>query len=250
VPRAAAIVSLALAVLGLGACGGGDDNQQVLVVSAASSLQDAFTEYAQSFPGADIKQSFAGSDQLAAQIRQGARPDVYAAASTDYPDELYKDGLVEKPRVFAANRLVIAVPKDSNVHSLSDLAESGVTLVIGDPSVPVGSYTREVLDGLPAPERAAILANVRSEEPEVAGIVAKLTGGAADAGFVYVTDVKAAGPDLRAIRVPAGLQPDVAYGVAIVKGASNSELARHYVNGLFNGAGKRALHATGFLPPP
>jgi molybdate transport system substrate-binding protein len=249
VPRAAAVVALALAALGIGACGGGDDDQQ-LVVSAASSLQDAFTEYAKSYPDADIKQSFAGSDQLAAQIRQGARPDVYAAASTDYPDQLYKEGLVEKPRVFAANRLVIAVPKDSEIHSLSDLAKPGVTLVIGDPSVPVGSYTHEVLDRLPAAERNAILANVRSEEPEVAGIVAKLTGGAADAGFVYITDVKSAGADLRAIRLPGRLQPVVAYGVAIVNDASNPELARQYVDGLFNGDGKRALHSAGFLPPP
>jgi molybdate transport system substrate-binding protein len=249
-PRAAVAVALALAVLGLGACGGGDASQQQLVVSAASSLEDAFTEYAKSFPDADIRQSFAGSDQLAAQIRQGARPDVYAAASTDYPDQLYEDGLVEKPRVFAANRLVIAVPKGSEIHSLSDLAKPGITLVIGDPTVPVGSYAHEVLDRLPAAERKAILANVRSEEPEAAGIVAKLGGGAADAGFVYITDVKAAGADLRAIRLPAGLQPDVAYGVAIVKDASNPELAHRYVDGLFNGDGKRELHSAGFLPPP
>ena len=145
---------------------------------------------------------------------------------------------------------MIAVPKDSEIHSLSDLAKPGVTVVIGDPTVPVGSYTHEVLDRLPAAERDAILANVRSEEPEVAGIVAKLTGGAADAGFVYVTDVKAAGEELRAIRLPGGLQPDVAYGVAVVKDAANPELARQYLDGLFNGAGKRALHAAGFLPPP
>lgn len=247
--RGVAALALALALLGSSGCGGGGDDQK-LVVSAASSLQDAFTEYAKSFPGVEIHQSFAGSDQLAAQIRQGARPDVYASASTDYPDQLYKDGLVGKPRVFAANRLVIAVPPDSTIHTLSDLAKPGVTLVIGDPSVPVGSYTREVLDRLPAAEREAILANVRSEEPEVAGIVAKLTAGAADAGFVYVTDVKAAGAALRTVRLPGRLQPDVAYGVAIVKDAPNPELAEQFVGGLLNGGGKRALHSAGFLPPP
>ena len=245
--RAAVACLLAIAAFAVVACG--DDDQQELVVSAASSLQDAFTEYAQSYPDVEIRQSFAGSDQLAAQIRQGARPDVYASASTDYPDQLYEEGLVEKPRVFAANRLVVAVPKDSDVRSLSDLAEPGVTVVIGDPSVPVGSYTREVLDRLPPAEREAILANVRSEEPEVAGIVAKLTAGAADAGFAYITDVKAAGAELRAIRLPGRLQPDVAYGVAIIKDAPHPALAAQFVDGLFGGAGERALHQAGFLPP-
>ena len=74
--------------------------------------------------------------------------------------------------------------------------------------------------------------------------------GAADAGFVYITDVKAAGAELRAIRLPGRLQPDVAYGVAIVDDASNRELAQQFVDGLLNGDGKRALHSAGFLPPP
>ena len=238
-----------LGAVGLAGCGGGSDRQQ-LIVSGASSLQDAFTAYAKSFPGAEIRQSFAGSDTLAAQIRNGARPDVYAAASTDYPRQLYRAGLVEKPHIFAGNRLVIAVPAGSDIHSLADLEKPGVSLVIGDETVPVGSYTREVLARLPAAGRKAILANVRSQEPEVSTIVGKLTQGAADAGFVYITDVRAAGGGLRAIRLPGSLQPDVAYGVAIVKGAPNPELAKRFVAGLFAGAGAAALKRAGFLPPP
>ena len=91
-----------------------------LVVSAASSLEAAFTEYADA-AGIDAKQSFAGSDELAAQIRQGIKPDVYAAANTTLPDELYKEGLVEKPVVFATNSLVLAVPDGSGITSIEDL---------------------------------------------------------------------------------------------------------------------------------
>jgi molybdate transport system substrate-binding protein len=248
----------ALIVLVLAGCGGGGDGTTAsgggggeLVVSAASSLEDAFTEYAKSFPDADIKQSFAGSDTLAAQIENGARPDVYAAADTEYPEQLYKQGLVAKPRVFASNRLVVAVPKGSGISSLSDLAKPGTKVVIGAKSVPVGSYTLEVLNRLPAAEREAILANIVSEEPEVSAVVGKLTQGAADAGFVYATDVKAAAADLRTIRIPESLQPLVAYGVAIVKGASNPGLAQQFVDGLFApGDGATALRQAGFLPPP
>lgn len=233
------------------ACGSGDDaGQEPLVVSAASSLATAFTDYAET-AGVDAKQSFAGSDELAAQIRQGVTPDVYAAANTSLPEELHAEGLAEKPVVFASNTLVMGVSEDSEIASIDDLAEPGVTIAIGAPSVPVGEYTREVIGRLPAAEGEAILDNVRSEEPEVAGIVGKLTQGAVDAGFVYATDVVAAeGAGLRAIRLPASLQPDVAYGAVVVAGAADPEGAREFIDGLLEGDGAAALKRAGFLPPP
>jgi molybdate transport system substrate-binding protein len=243
------LVALSLTLV-LAGCGGGSTDKQ-LTVFAASSLQEPFTGYAHSFQGADIRQSFAGSDQLAAQIRQGAGADVFASASTEYPDQLHRDGLVGKPRIFAGNRLVIAVPKGSTIDSLQDLARPGTSLVIGDSAVPVGGYTREVLARLPSDERRAIMANVGSEEPEVTSIVGKLSQGAADAGFVYLSDVHSAGGELRAIRLPARLQPDVTYAVAIVSGAQDRGLAKRFVDGLFGDRrGARSLRQAGFLPPP
>ena len=109
----------ALIVLAVAACGDDDDQapgggggKPQLTVSAAASLKTAFTEYGKQFPDADARFSFAGSDELAAQIEQGVKPDVYAAANTKLPDELYAKGLVEKPTVFAGNRLVLAVPAE------------------------------------------------------------------------------------------------------------------------------------------
>jgi molybdate transport system substrate-binding protein len=200
---------------------------------------------------ADVKLSFAGSDELAAQIRSGAKPDVFAAANTKLPDQLFKEGLVEQPKVFAANRLVLAVPADdAKVGSLADLASPGVKIALGSPTVPVGSYTRKVLARLDPAQRKAILANVRSNEPDVGGISAKLTQGAVDAGFLYVTDVEATNGRLRAIELPAKLAPEVAYGVAIVKGAKHAEAARGFADGLLDGDGAAALKAAGFEPPP
>jgi molybdate transport system substrate-binding protein len=222
-----------------------------LTVSAATSLKSAFTAYGSAFPDAEVRASFAGSDQLAAQIRQGVRPDVFAAANTTLPDALYKEGLVEKPVVFAANRLVLAVPAGgATVAGLADLAKPGTKIAIGAASVPVGSYTRKVLAQLPAGRRRAILANVRSNEPDVGGVVGKITQGAVDAGFVYVTDVRAADGKLRAIRLPDALQPQVAYGVAVVKGSKHHDRAQAFVDGLLNGEGRKRLAAAGFLPPP
>jgi molybdate transport system substrate-binding protein len=246
----ALVLVCALPALALAGCGGSAGASGSITVFGASSLEAAVTDYADSFSGADVKASFAGSDQLAAEIRQGAEPDVFLSADTEYPDQLYREGLVEKPRVFAGNRLVIAVPAGSEISSLDDLAQPGVKIVVGAPSVPVGAYTRTVLDRLPAARRKAIEANIRSEEPEVGSVVAKLEQGAADAGFVYVTDARAAGSALMTVPIPPRLQPDVAYGAAVVKGSGDPEAAREFLDGLLGGEGAADLRKAGFLPPP
>jgi molybdate transport system substrate-binding protein len=249
-------VAAALALLGAG-CGEKSEpssssaGTQTLVVSAAASLKDALDSYAKDFRGTEVKAQYAGSDELAAQIEQGVKPDVYAAANTKLPEQLFAKGLVEKPRVFAGNELVLAVPaQGATVHGLQDLGHKGVKIAIGAKTVPVGAYTHQVLDRLGGAQEKAILGNVRSEEPDVKGVVGKLTQHAVDAGFVYRSDVKAAGGALRAIALPAKLQPQVAYAAAVVKGAKQPVLARRYIDGLVSGGGQDALRAAGFLPPP
>jgi molybdate transport system substrate-binding protein len=253
VRRAAALAAaLALVVAG---CGGDDESASSskprLVVSAAASLKEALTRCSRAFDGATVRLSFAGSDELAAQIRQGVKPDVYAAANTKLPDALAAEGRLSEPVVFASNRLVIAVPASERaVGSLSDLARPGTKLAIGSESVPVGAYTREVLGRVAAGERKRILANVRSNEPDVKGIVGKLTQSAVDAGFVYASDVKATDGRLRAIAVPARVAPTVTYGAGVVKGAEQPELGRRYVEGMVSGECADALRSAGFGPPP
>ncbi len=243
----AALVAAGAALAFLG-CGGGSGGPE-LTVLGASSLTEALGRYGESFAGARVRSSFAGSDQLAAQIRQGAGADVFASADTRYPEQLYREGLVEKPIVFARNRLVVVVPDGSPVRSLADLRRPGTKIAIGDPSVPVGAYTREILGRLSAAEQAAILENVRSEEPEVSSVLAKVTGGGADAGFVYVTDAKAVSGEVRTVTLPARLQPDVAYGAAVVSSSAEPRLARRYLEGLLHGQGAGDLREAGFLPP-
>ena len=130
---------------------------------------------------------------------------------------------------------MLAVPKDSEIDSIDDLTKEGTTVVVGSESVPIGAYTRETLAKLPPGQEKAILANVRSNEPDVKGIVGKLTQGAADAGFVYVTDVNATGGELKAIDLPADLEPQVTYGAGVVTKAEQPELAQKFVDGLTDG---------------
>ena len=244
----AILVGTALLVLAAAGCGSDDDGDGELTVSAASSLTEAFEAYGEELEGEEAF-SFAGSDELAAQIRQGAAPDVFASANTTYPDELAAEGLVEEPVVFARNELVLAVGPDSDIDSIDDLAQPGIDLVIAAEGVPVGDYTRELLGRLPASESDAILANVRSEESDVKGVLGKVAQGAADAGFVYSSDVAAAEDDVNEVEIPPRLEPDVAYGVAVVVDAPNPDGAQAFIDGLLDGAGAEALADAGFLPP-
>jgi molybdate transport system substrate-binding protein len=242
--RARAVAAL-LSVAALAAgCGGGGEGD--LTVSAASSLKNAFEAYEP-----DGRYSFAASNQLAAQIEGGARPDVFAAASTTLADELHRKGLVEQPMTFASNRLVVAVPQASNaIDSIDDLARPGVSVAIGARGVPVGDYAREVIGRLGGQRAEAILANVRSEEPDAASLVGKVSQGAVEAAFVYVTDVVASGGRLKAIALPDELEPSVAYAAAVVKGTERADAARRFVRGLLEPDGSNALRDAGFEPPP
>ncbi len=245
-----------LGALAISGCGGNDDQsaggeaKTRVIVSAAASLTEALTSCQREIDGVDPKLSFAGSDELAAQIRQGVKPDVYLAANTKLPAELAREGLVGDPIEFASNELVVAVPADSEIDAIDDLTKRDTTIVLGTKEVPFGSYARTVLSRLPGRQSTAILDNVRSEEPDVKSAVGKLLQGAADATFTYNTDVTAAGGKLKAVKLPDDLQPIVAYGGAVVDGASQPQAAMSYLDSVTSGACERALRDAGFGPPP
>ena len=214
-----------------------------ITVYAASSLAEAF-------PRIDVRArySFAGSDDLSTQIGEGAPADVFAAASPKYPEDLYRRGLVEKPRTFALNRLVLIVPSSDPAHirSVVDLQRPGVRLVLGAASVPIGKYARQVLARLGL---NAALRNVVSEERDVKGVVAKVVLGEADAGLVYVTDVKPVARQVRVIPVPARGQPTVRYEIAVVRSSRHKAAARTFVARVLGEVGRGQLRAAGFLVP-
>lgn len=237
-----------------GGGGGGESAEpRRLVVAAGASMTEALEECAPRFGEAEnakVRLSFAGSDELAAQIRRGAKIDAYAAANTELPSELHDEHLLGEPVEFATNELVLAVPKNSDIDSVDDLTEVGQAVVVGSESVPIGAYTRKTLAQLSPAKEKAVLANVRSNEPDVKGIVGKLTRGAADAGFIYATDVNASGGDLTAHELPKRLEPEVTYAAGVVSEAEQPELAQRFVDGLGRGECADALAEAGFGPAP
>jgi molybdate transport system substrate-binding protein len=230
----------------LAGCGGGGR----LHVDAAASLTNVFQKLQ---PKAQF--DFAGSDMLAFQISQGAKVDVFASASPKYPDRLYAEKLVEKPRVFATNSLVLIVPRGNpgHVRGLISLMRPRLRLVLGAEGVPVGDYTRQVLDSFCGARRRCPRARIVSEEQDVKGVVAKVAQGEADAGFVYATDVQGAGGKVLTVENIGGrfpfVEPTVKYEIAVVRGAEHHAAAEKFVALVTGPRGRAALTTAGFGLP-
>jgi molybdate transport system substrate-binding protein len=209
-------------------------------VLAAPSLTNVFPQI-DSTPS----YSFAGSDALAGQIRLGAPADVFAAANTSQPNALYTAGLVEKPVVFTTNKLVLVVPASNpaGIKTVFDLRKPGIKLLVGTPTVPIGSYTRTILKNLAL---SSVLSNVVSQETDVRSILSKVGLGEADAGFVYITDAKTAAGQVKVIPLPAWAQPPVRYAIAVIKSTKDRADAVAFINKVLGKAGQAKLRAAGF----
>lgn len=235
----ASLAALAAVTL-LSGCGGGDDQSNELIVFAAASLSEVAPAI-----DPDATVVLGGSNELAAQIRDGADADVFLSASLAPLEELRDGGLVAEPAAFASNRLVLVVPADnpSGTTTLAGLNRAGVKLVLGAEGVPAGDYAREALAAAGLEEA---LAQVVSLEDDVRGVLSKVALGEADAGIVYATDVEAAADEVQAIAIPDEYQPMIRYYAALVEPTSAEALA--YVDTLRGAEGERTLRAAGFLP--
>ncbi len=231
-----------------------------ITVYAAASLTDAFKDLGKQFeaayPGSKVTFSFAASSALATQINEGAPADVFASADNAQMQVVTNNGDAEKPKVFAQNLAVIAVPKNDNiVRSLEDLAKPGVKLVLANRDVPIGKYAREIF--LKASAGGAIdphfsddvLRNLKSEEANVRAVLVKVQLGEADAGVVYQTDIAAAANDVKAVEIPRQYNVVAQYPIAAITHSKNATSAQAFIDFVLSDAGQATLVHYGFAKP-
>jgi molybdate transport system substrate-binding protein len=236
--------------------------ERSLTVFAAASLTEAFTGLDTAFrrrnPEIRVRFNFAGSQQLAVQLEQGARADVFASADEQWMAFAREHTLLAgEPVIFARNRLVVIVPitNSGRIERLQDLAKPGIKLVLAVAAAPIGRYSREVLQnlarapGFEADFQSRVLENVVSNEETVKGVVAKVQLGEADAGVVYRTDVN---PEVarrvRIIDLPPELNVLASYPIAAVRGAADPAAGRAFVTFVLSPEGQAILRDHGFLP--
>ncbi|MEU1818672.1 molybdate ABC transporter substrate-binding protein [Streptomyces roseifaciens] len=233
----------------LAACGSEDTTdakpRTELTVLAAASLTDAFKQagraYEKEHPGTKVKFSFAGSQELAAQVRQGAPADALVTADTKTMQGLKSE--TNTPKVIAKNRLTIATAKNNpkNIKALSDLSRSDLKVVLAAPEVPVGRYSKKILD------QQHVTVKPVSQEPNVRAVLSKVTLGEADAGIVYVTD--AAKDKVATVTVPDEQNAVASYPAATLKGSKHAQQADDFVKWLSTEEAQKLLRAAGFQQP-
>ncbi|AXG76336.1 molybdate ABC transporter substrate-binding protein [Streptomyces paludis] len=259
--RAAAALVTAALLVPLSACGGGDSEDSGagagasstgvpkanLTVLAAASLTDVFktagAAYEKEHPGTKVTFSFAGSQELAAQVKQGAPADALVTADTKTMDGLASD--TGTPEIIAKNRLVIATGEGNpdKINSLKDLADTKLKVVLAAPEVPVGRYSRQVLDA------QKITVKPVSEEPNVRAVLSKVELGEADAGIVYKTDAASATDKVDAIEIPDAQNAIADYPAATLKTSKHAEAAAAFVAWLSGPEAQKILQAAGFQKP-
>jgi molybdate transport system substrate-binding protein len=247
-PLAAALSAvLPLALAGCGSGGGSASAaDHTLTVFAAASLSDTFqtigADFEKAHPGTTVKLSFGGSSDLVEQIENGAPADVFASADQATMDKL---SAAENGVDFAKNSLEIAVPPDNpaKVATLADLDKKGVTTVVCAAPVPCGTATAQL------EQKSGVTLAPVSEEQSVTDVLGKVESGEADAGIVYVTDVKGAGNKVTGVPIPASdnvVNTDV---ISVVGTTTKQKLAEQFVDYVASGPGKEVLADAGFAKP-
>ncbi|SOD60995.1 molybdate transport system substrate-binding protein [Streptomyces zhaozhouensis] len=255
-PRPAALLlPAALVLAGCGSDGGatGDDagsgggSEVTLTVLAAASLTDVFEEagaaYTEEHPGTAVRFSFAGSQELVAQLHGGAPADVLVTADTDTMASAA--GLTGEPETVARNELVLITPPDNpaDVEGLADLDDPGLRLVLAAPEVPAGRYGQQIL------REQGVEAEPDSLEPNVRAVLGKVRWGEADAGLVYATDAVVAGDDVHTVPVPEERNVLAEYPAATLNEAEHPDEAADFVSWLNEETARGLLAEAGFLAP-
>lgn len=243
------------AVVAVAGCGSGASSAgqlrttqaSTLTVFAAASLKTAFTQLGDQFekahPGTTVTFSFAGSSDLVAQLEGGASADVLASADMKNMDKAAGDKLVDgTPVNFASNTLEIAVPPDNpaGVASFGDLTRPDVKVVVCAAEVPCGSAAQKVAAA------AGVTLDPVSEETSVTDVLNKVQTGEADAGLVYVTDIRSAGDKVKGVPFPESKNAINRYPIAALTASKNKDQAREFITLVTGAGGQRALSDAGF----
>jgi molybdate transport system substrate-binding protein len=243
--RLAVLVAVTPALAGCGIASG--DERITLKVLAASSLTDVFGELGAAYRSANrhvtsVQFEFAGSQEVAVDVSNREHADVLATADGASMDIAAKQ--VKDRRAFARGSMTIAVAPGNprRVRQVADLANSRLRVVLGGPMVPVGRYALQVLT------KAGVSVRPVSEEADARTVLTRVRTGAADAGIVYVTDMRSAGVSASSVPIPLQQNVTATYFAAAVRQSTHGSTAKDFVTWLRSPTATTVLRKYGFMP--
>lgn len=232
-----------------------------VTVFAAASLTAVFTEmasdYEKNHTNVNLNFDFDGSANLKTQLLNGASADVFASADYKNLNAVATVHLMDNSTIqtFAKNRLVVILPagNPAGITSLTDLTKSGIKIVIGDTTVPIGNYTRTFLKSITnstsdfADFQTKFMSNVVSQESVVTNIVTKVSLGEADAGIVYTTDAHTAGSKVVQVPIPESYNVIAVYPIGMLASATHPTEATGFINYVMSADGQSVMSKYGFF---
>jgi len=258
------LLALGFLIVGCNPEAGADERkEQEVIVFAAASLAEAFTEIANQFeiehPGSTVVLNFAGSQQLAHQLSQGAPADVFASANKQQMDAAIETGRVMEgsQQPFVRNQLVVVYPASNpgKLQNLTDLAQPGLRLIVAAPEVPAGQYAQSFLsaagqnDSFGPTFRNGVLDNIVSYEENVRAVLSKIALGEADGGIVYISDLNGqAARQVGSLAIPGELTMVADYPIAPVNNSDENDFALSFIEFVLSNQGQEILQSFGFLP--
>lgn len=254
--RVAVILLSVFCLLLLGSCGERKTEAIELKVFAAASMAEALSElgdtYMEEHKDIRLVFNFDSSGTLLTQIEEGAACDVFISAAQQQMDALF-DRTAESRFDILENKVVLAVPEGNpaEIESYEDLKkrlEAGtVFLAMGNSDVPVGQYTRKILDYMGLSEQALAKAGLITYGGNVKEVTTQISEGMVDCGIIYETDANTAGLTI-VDTADENMCGQVIYPAAFLDTSKYPEAAKDFLNFLRGEEAGKVFAKYGFSP--
>lgn len=227
----------------------------LVAANATAPFNELMEEFEKTHPNVDIEATYAGTQIVRTQLEQGANADLFLSADLGHIEAVQQQDLVNDFFPVSLNSVTIVVPKDNplEVDSLEDLGTKDIKLVIGTDTVPIGIYSREVLNNANAKYgdnfSQQAMDHVVSFETNVKQVLQKVSLGEAEAGMVYPTDIT---PDfaknVTEVEVPEEFNIVATNYISVPNKAPNTELAEEFMEMMLSDKGQEIFKKHGYSP--
>ena len=242
-------VLLAIAVTALPlstACGSPKRSLNVFVASSMTEFAEVIrVDFERNYPEIDVRLNIAGSGALVNQIVEGAQADLVLLAGTTHMDRLQKDGSFLPPVPIARNSLTVVMDPRiaSDVNTLSDLTRGDRRAAICIQGAPCGALAFAFAEG------SGFDLSTATREPNVKAVLARVTRGEVDFGFVYRSDARGAQGEVIEITGTGADAFITSYSLAVARDGQQRQEVKTFADAVRHDRARKVLQELGFLNP-